>query len=100
MASVYQDITISTVSAALSKLAQYCTSHNKKLMLCCDTNSHSTLWNCDRSNKRGEDMEEFILSHNLEVFNDGAVPTFQTKRASTIIDVTLGSSHLQDLVEN
>ena len=45
-------------------------------------------------------MEEFILSHNHEVFNGGAVPTFQTKRVGTIIDVTLGSSHLQDLVKN
>ena len=45
-------------------------------------------------------MEEFILSHNLQVFNDGAIPTFQTKWAGTIIDVTLGSSHLQDFAEN
>ena len=45
-------------------------------------------------------MEEFILSHNLEVFNEGAVPTFQTRRAGTIIDVTMGSSHLRDLIEN
>ena len=45
-------------------------------------------------------MEEFILSHKLEVFNEGVVPTFQTRRAGTIIDVTMGSSHLWDLVEN
>ena len=60
VASVYQEITVSTVSAALSKLVQYCNRHSKRLLLCCDTNSHSTLWNCDSSNKRGEDMEEFI----------------------------------------
>ena len=45
-------------------------------------------------------MENFIFSYVLEVFNDGVTPTFQTKRAGTIIDITLGSSHLRDFVNN
>ena len=99
--SVYFDITAqSTVSATLARLSEHCMCNSKPLLLCCDTNAHSTLWHSPQSNKRGEDVEEFILSNGLEVFNNSAIPTFQTQRGGTIIDVTMGSPRLVEFVQN
>lgn len=38
-------------------------------------------------------MEEIIVQENLIVANQGAKPTFQTDRGSSIIDTTLASSN-------
>eukprot|EP00095_Tigriopus_kingsejongensis_P009619 maker-scaffold328_size205007-snap-gene-0.20 protein:Tk09619 transcript:maker-scaffold328_size205007-snap-gene-0.20-mRNA-1 annotation:"histone h3-like" len=58
-----------------------------------DSNSHSSIWGPD-TNKRGEILEEWILSNGLEVANVGKRPTFQTIRASSCIDVTLNSPEI------
>ena len=96
--SIYCDITTSTISPLLARLTSYCQSVNKPLLICGDTNAHSVLWHSPESNKRGEDMEEFILSHGLEVFNNSNIPTFQTQRGGTFIDVSMGSPRLTEFI--
>ena len=53
-----------------------------------DSNSHSELYGYS-TNKRGEDLEDFIFSNNLRVENTGKIPTFESHIGKTIIDVTL-----------
>ena len=53
-----------------------------------DTNAHSSLYG-PSTNKRGEKVEEFILTNHLNIENRGDTPTFQSSRFGTFIDVTL-----------
>ena len=63
-----------------------------------DSNAHSELFGND-SNRRGEELEEFILQHGLLVENKGTVPTYVAHRnerdIATCVDVTLS----RDLVD-
>jgi ribonuclease HI/retron-type reverse transcriptase len=96
--SVYADGTTATISQELSKVTQYCYDMHLPTILCCDTNAHSTIWGCPENNSRGDDFEEYIAANSLSVLNTGSVPTFQTVRAESIIDVSLVHYHLYDLV--
>ena len=92
LVSVYCDILVSELPKELLALLREQQSAN--IVLCMDSNAHSTLWGCQEPNSRGEMMEEFIMTNNLVVCNRGTEPTFATRRASSIIDITLCSSSL------
>ena len=97
--SLYLDITNDSVwPPLLGKLLNYCQVNNKEIVILADTNAHSTLWNCNETNKRGEIMEEHIILHNLCIMNIGNHYTFYNRRARTIIDVTMCSNSLADRI--
>ena len=91
LASGYLDINKDVVPRELEALVSHCKVDKIPLILGVDSNAHSTLWGEDHSNKRGEDLEEWIIRHNLFIINVGRVPTFQPDNGlkSTIIDLTL-----------
>ena len=77
LASAYMDIMATgVVSAKLQGLVAHCEVTKTKLIICADTNSHSTLWGSTEANRRGEKLEEFIFQNNLHVHNIGNLPTF------------------------
>ena len=89
LASSYLDIKNSpTIPAALEALANYVNKENLALILAVDTNAHSSLYGPD-TNRRGKDVEQFLLRHNLQLENVGQTPTFQATRASSCIDITI-----------
>ncbi len=99
--SVYMDITLESVwPERLEKLLRHCLVRNKEILILSDTNCHSTLWGCPDTNKRGEKLEELIFHFNLSIQNIGQHFTFFNRRAETIIDVTLASPRLNDLIED
>ena len=99
--SVYMDITLTTVwPPLLEKLLDYCRIRHKEVLICADTNGHSSLWNCEDTNQRGERIEDLIFTHGLQVCNVGDHFTFYNKRSSTIIDVTLSSPRLGDSIRH
>lgn len=51
----------------------------------------SKLWNDTLTDKRGECVEEVIMSCNLHCCNMGSEPTFMTAMGSAILDVMLAS---------
>ena len=66
-----------------------------------DSNSHSTLWNCPASDKRGELLEQFLINNNLLCLNVGNNPMFRNGSGnSTIIDLTLANYRLAQQVSN
>ena len=69
-------------------VVEYADNNNLGLIMCLDSNSHSTLFGPD-TNARGKKFEEAIAGHNLCVENIGHVPTFHGGRARTCIDATL-----------
>ncbi len=92
--SLYLDINSpEVVLAALGRLLHQVEARQQEVIIYTDTNTHSSLWNSNGTNGRGEVLEEFILLHNLVVLNNGNHFTFFNRRSATIIDMTLASCH-------
>lgn len=68
------------------------TSH---FIICMDANAKSPLWHSNALDSRGSSLEDFIVSHRLEICNiHGQPSTFWTTNGESNIDVTLVSSSL------
>ena len=90
IASVYLDGTeeVEIIPDWLDNLALYAERNKFDILVCMDSNAHSDLIGGE-TDSRGESLEAFIFQHDFSVENKGDVPTFQTIRANSIIDVTL-----------
>ena len=92
VASAYLDSTLPVVPAWLEQLVRFVEDRCCSLLLCMDTNAHSTLYGPD-SNARGERLEEFLLLAGLYIENRGQVPTFDVVRngvrIQSCIDITV-----------
>ena len=60
--SAYCDITVGEVPVELNKLML---ERDRPVIIGMDSNAHSTLWNCDVTNARGEMIENFIMQNDL-----------------------------------
>ena len=92
--SAYLDITAKKGKIIPDNLTQAITfakNNSYQLIIGMDSNSHSTLWG-RQTNSRGEEMEEYLARHNLDVFNVGLKPTFIGRGTNTCIDITLGNN--------
>jgi hypothetical protein len=96
--SIYFDINKEVISCDVTRLLDYAELKQLPVILGADSNAHSKLWGCEQNNARGNDFEEILSRWNLSINNIGLVPTFQTVRASSIIDVTLTSYTLFDRI--
>ena len=92
LVSGYLDINKSVIPDWLSGIIQYSNKKKYPVLLGIDSNAHSTLYGT-RSNARGEELEDFILSNGISTENVGELPTFETVRGGvrieSNIDVTL-----------
>ena len=88
LCSTYFDITNrAVIPEGLARVVGYADENKLPLIIGADTNSHSILFGPD-SNRRGDILDEFIASKDLQIENLGHQPTFQTQRARSCIDVT------------
>ena len=89
VASVYLDITSNRViPQGVDDLVEFAKQNGFALILSIDSNAHSDLYG-RQTNKRGEAVEDFIMSNNLKIENVGLIPTFESSAGSSIIDITL-----------
>ena len=90
VASLYMDYNENTpvVSEKIQDIVDYARSKGSALLLGIDSNCHSTLFG-NETNKRGEELEDFIAQNRLIVENTGRIPTFQTQWGTSIIDLSL-----------
>jgi ribonuclease HI len=93
--SAYWDITSPVIPTKLESALLYAHNKNLQVILCIDTNAHSTTWGSPNDNSRGLTFEELVTNHNLAIQNIGTNPTFQTFREGrsiqSIIDLTITS---------
>ena len=62
---------------------------------------NSTVWNCPRTDRRGELVEDFLISNNLQCVNVGIRPTFRNYSGnSSIIDITFANYCLATSIYN
>ena len=92
LVSGYFDIKLPVIQDWMSNIMSYANNKRCSVLLGIDTNCHSELFG-DETNKRGEELEDFIFMHDLEVENRGNIPTFSTfknnKLATSFIDITM-----------
>ena len=89
IASVYLDITHnSALLPEFVELVKYCKLNKIPLLCGIDSNAWSCLWNMDRENARGIELEDYFALQNIHVHNDGCKPTF-FGNGQTIIDITI-----------
>jgi hypothetical protein len=70
-------------------------------LIAVDINSRSTAWHDIQTNKRGKTQEEYIISKNLHVMNEESEQTtFQNRRGSSNIDLTIVNKQLLKELEN
>lgn len=84
----------------LALLVEYCEREKLELIIATDSNAHHTLWGNAKTNNRGEEMLDFILSNNLILLNKGSEPTFINARSQTIIDLTIATSGISNSILN
>ena len=71
IASVYLDITKPTISEGLEKAVNFARNEGWEVIICMDSNAHSTIWGNPINNPRGDELELFIMSNNLHIHNIG-----------------------------
>ena len=65
------------------------------LLIAVDSNARSKMWYDTITNQRWKILEEFLICNDLYVLNEAtATPTFQSKRGSSHIDLTITNSRL------
>lgn len=108
--SIYFDINLSTEFYS-SQIDNIISQQQQNLVLIhADSNAHSALWGCEVANRRGYTLEDWLIEKDLSVCNVGGEPTFVSKSvtvrneqgervpARSVIDITLSSSSLFDLI--
>ena len=67
LSSVYLDINFSEgeMLADLNRLIAYANVNRLKLVIGVDSNAHSSLWGSEETNRRGEILEEWLLTNGL-----------------------------------
>ena len=101
IASSYLPINSSTPppSDEMAGLIEECRRKGKPLLMGCDSNAHHTVWGSDGINLRGRLLLEYLNSSNLEIANQGCQPTFVTARCQSVIDITLASDNIANLIQ-
>ncbi len=98
--SGYMDENIAQIDGKFGEAMDYANQNGMETIIGADANAKSTWWFNGESNKRGENLENWILEHNMEVSNRGNRPTWENIRYSSITDVTLVSQGLRDRIRD
>ena len=70
------------------------------VLICADTNSWSTAWGSEVTDRRGMKLEDSIARCQLIVVNEPGEPTFVGPRGQSWIDITLASAPMMRRVAN
>lgn len=86
--------------ADVEELVKFCSANGHSLLLGCDANAHHSVWGSSNINSRGESLLEFVSATKLNILNNGNEPTFFNKHRKEVIDITLCSREIEDLIRN
>jgi hypothetical protein len=86
-------------SKEVKDITDYCYSRKKQLIEC-DADAHHTLWGSTGVNPSGESLMEHLVSSNLNILSHSIEPTFVVSNRKEVIDLTLGTNKIANLVCN
>jgi hypothetical protein len=78
----------------------HCNSKGRKFIIGSDANARHILCGSTHINPRGESLAEYLVSSNLDILNRGKEPTFVITNRKEVIDLTLGTNHIGNLVRD
>jgi hypothetical protein len=87
-------------SGELWDVVNYCCRNNLQLIAGCDANAHHIVWGSTGINPRGSSPLEYLVSANLNILNKGNEPNFLVCNRQEVIDLTLGTDKVVDLVSD
>ena len=99
LAGIYMHYDKEVILEEMKTLIDYCRRNTFQLIIAADSNAHSNLWGPEpkRTCKRGERLEEWILKEGMVIHNIGEQPTFENKRCSSAIYITISLNLKPDL---
>jgi hypothetical protein len=102
LASVYLDIKYNNpvIGRTLHNIAAESERSGWDLLVGSDSNAHSLLWGSEKPNTRGDNVEEFLATHDLVIKNIGTEYTFVNSMHKTIIDITFTRRGLENHIAN
>ena len=102
LVSSYMDSTLDNVPPTeMTPLVDYAKQHNLPIVISSDTNSQHCLWGNKKNNQRGENLLDYLDSHELTWSNRGSSSTFfNTRGHSSIIDLTITNRAAEDLIQD
>ena len=77
----------------LNSIAKTANKKKDGLIVCSDTNAHSTTWGNDTNNKRSNDLENLIGKYDLQTANTDLSPTYHKGSNCSTIDLTIINEH-------
>ena len=86
-----------TIPKKLQEIVEFCRRKQLEILILADMNAHSCMWGETHTNRRGEDVEDFLFEHDLVTLNEGNVErsyTYYRSNSKSIVDVTVTSSGL------
>jgi hypothetical protein len=87
-------------SKGLREVTDYCSRNKLQVIVGCDANAYHIVWGSMDINARRECLMEYLVSTNLSILNKGNEPTFEISNKEEVIDLTLGTDKIGDLVTN
>ncbi len=100
LASAYMDCTEICPLNSIKPLVDFAKQQNLPLIIGSDVNARHFLWGNIESNKRGEDLLDFMVNHDLMWANQGSTPTFDNNRWQAIIDLTIMNKGAEGLINH
>ncbi|XP_011313302.1 uncharacterized protein [Fopius arisanus] len=71
-----------------------------ELLLGCDANSHHVGWGSSNTNAKEEALHNFIMEKDLMLLNRGTHPTFMDCRRHEVLDITIFTTGMVDVVRD
>ncbi|XP_032685218.1 uncharacterized protein LOC116850721 [Odontomachus brunneus] len=84
----------------VKELMKYAEERGLEVLLDCVANSQHVGWGSTGINPRGESLHEFVMDSKLIILNRGTEPTFMDCRRREVIDLTLCTRGVADLVKD
>lgn len=103
IASIYLDILKTVKMKEWTELLLYCRTNKIPLLCGIDANAWSYLWNSREENRRGQELEAFLLSERASIHNINTTSTFHRVRKEgevqeSIIDITVSFNLNEDIM--
>ena len=87
--SAYMDYSDTNIDVKLWEALEYAKEKGIDAIVCCDSNSQSTLWGNRKSNHREDLVLDLLVTQGLEIANVGNSPTYRRVNVKSVIDLTL-----------
>ena len=93
IASTYLPLDEKVSDSFITKTIKETETLKSGLIICADTNAHSTQWGNQSNNERGNELELILGNNNMSIENTDLSPTYQKHKNKSTIDLTITNNY-------